>query len=200
MGQRLNIEIVSGEERLANAYYHWSAYTYSAIELTMTALNEYFERENVHETKLQKAVRMLEATGARLTLAEIAMAKEDPKIPEFEFIQAESVDRNDGLLSVTEKGMDDTERYEEGRVSIYLDEKTVDFAVVHIYLKNEYEGTDEEEWYNEISEEADQFDGELMGIPFDQFYGMKRLYHQHPYGIKYADKDYVSDAVVRWVE
>ena len=31
MGQRLNIEIVNGETSLANAYYHWSAYTKSAL-------------------------------------------------------------------------------------------------------------------------------------------------------------------------
>ena len=36
MGQRLNIEIVKGDPDnvLANAYYHWSAYTSSAAQLT----------------------------------------------------------------------------------------------------------------------------------------------------------------------
>lgn len=34
MGQRLNIEIISGDKVLANAYYHWSAYSRIAIELT----------------------------------------------------------------------------------------------------------------------------------------------------------------------
>lgn len=34
MGQRLNIEIVDGNTTLANAYYHWSAFTFPALELT----------------------------------------------------------------------------------------------------------------------------------------------------------------------
>ena len=40
MGQRLNIEIMSGEKVLANAYYHWSAYTASAAELTKIILGD----------------------------------------------------------------------------------------------------------------------------------------------------------------
>lgn len=34
MGQSLNIEIWNNGEVLANAYYHWSAYTESAAKIT----------------------------------------------------------------------------------------------------------------------------------------------------------------------
>ena len=33
MGQRLNIEIKKDSKVLANAYYHWSAYTSSALQM-----------------------------------------------------------------------------------------------------------------------------------------------------------------------
>ena len=35
MGQRLVIHIFNNEEELANAYYHWSAYTDSSIITTL---------------------------------------------------------------------------------------------------------------------------------------------------------------------
>ena len=36
MGERLNIEIVKGKKVLANAYYHWSGFTRTAMETTNT--------------------------------------------------------------------------------------------------------------------------------------------------------------------
>ena len=39
MGQRLNVEIWNNGEVLANAYYHWSAYTESAAHIVDKALN-----------------------------------------------------------------------------------------------------------------------------------------------------------------
>ena len=41
MGQRLNIEIMKGCTILANAYYHWSAYTSSALELCKSIVEQY---------------------------------------------------------------------------------------------------------------------------------------------------------------
>lgn len=45
MGQRLNIEIVNGETSLANCYYHWSAYTSSALGLTRQIIDAYYDSE-----------------------------------------------------------------------------------------------------------------------------------------------------------
>jgi len=41
MGQRLNIEIISNGKCLANAYYHWSAYSDSAIDLAIKIVRKY---------------------------------------------------------------------------------------------------------------------------------------------------------------
>lgn len=41
MGQRLNIEIFNNGQVVVNAYYHWSAYTRSALELTAKVISAY---------------------------------------------------------------------------------------------------------------------------------------------------------------
>ena len=43
MGQRLNIEIWNEGKRLANAYYHWSGYSFSTLYETMKIIKA---REN----------------------------------------------------------------------------------------------------------------------------------------------------------
>ena len=68
MGQRLNIEIRKNDEVLANAYYHWSGYTSSSIELTSEILKNI---DNVNfDNDVVKAVKLLEITGAGLTSSE----------------------------------------------------------------------------------------------------------------------------------
>lgn len=41
MGQRLNIEIKSKGKVVANCYYHWSAYTMSALQLTKEIISNF---------------------------------------------------------------------------------------------------------------------------------------------------------------
>ena len=48
MGQRLNIEIIENGKVLANAYYHWSGYTSSSLELTQEIL-EAIEKINYED-------------------------------------------------------------------------------------------------------------------------------------------------------
>lgn len=70
MGQRLNIEIVKNGEILANAYYHWSGFSNSAINLTEKIIKnfEYIKKYRVEEYIENKdllfAIRLLEETGA----------------------------------------------------------------------------------------------------------------------------------------
>lgn len=72
MGQRLNIEIINNGQVLANAYYHWSAYTLSSLELVAKVLSAYNKisldtSEAVRLAEYQeKAVWALQSTGAGL--------------------------------------------------------------------------------------------------------------------------------------
>jgi hypothetical protein len=132
MGQRLNIEIIKNGETLANAYYHWGAYTSSSLELTKLIIENI---DNIQcEDEVIRAVRLLEFTGALITSEEI---EEMHKRSEKEtFKNAES--RNDGLISITKEGIESTRKWEEGRVEIHLDEEFVDFNVFWKYDKKTY--------------------------------------------------------------
>lgn len=125
MGQRLNIEIKSGEEIIANAYYHWSAYSDSAYELTKIIVNEF---DNVKDMdKFGQAIALLQKTGSGVDNGDFAIAKS--KLPEdFQLIRA--TNRNNGITSISEEGMTETRNWEEGRVTIDLDSKTIDFDVL----------------------------------------------------------------------
>ena len=51
MGQRLNIEIMKNGETIANCYYHWSAYTTSALATAIMVISNYEELLNKEEIK-----------------------------------------------------------------------------------------------------------------------------------------------------
>ena len=123
MGQRLNLEIISKGKPVANAYYHWSGFTSSALGKASAAVLtlKTLEDKNV----LAKAVKALEFTGATLTEEEYeAISKMDTggRI----FVKPEVVNRNAGLIGVTEKSIKDTQEWGEQHIRIDIDKKIVD--------------------------------------------------------------------------
>lgn len=186
MGQRLNIEIIDKNgDAIANCYYHWSAYTVSALELTEQILN--FIKKNkekyIKDGKMDKtlfAVRMLESTGAGLC--------PEADIPAFKKLYPdepykEGTDRNSGLISITEESMDQTRNYEEGKVNIYIDSNMVFFGV--LYELDDYELADIvnedgdmeddeietalKEYKSKLTDIGKDYPFSLEEIPFDKF-------------------------------
>lgn len=139
MGQRLVIQITDNDVNLANAYYHWSAYTGSSAALTKEIL-DIFDHVNKDYTPVQKAVWYLVQTGARFAPDEITnMEKDEIDMEQFKFaFDDKTVNRNDGLLCVTEEGMDNNTSWEEGRVEIDITRKLVHFDVIGTETAEEY--------------------------------------------------------------
>lgn len=142
MRQRLNIQFEmdipnSGEPKvLANAYYHWSGYTSSAYELVkMIADSEYWNVDCTISDPVEKAIRLLEVTGAGLTKDEFTEA-----YPESKYKL--STGRNDGLIAISEAGMLETQNWEEARVTINLSTNMVDIGGV--YYLDEVDEKEEE--------------------------------------------------------
>lgn len=188
MGQRLNIEIKKGDKVLANSYYHWSAYSQSSCEMAIDIANFIKENQQNCEDVLY-AIRILEHTGAGLTdnvltEDEITFAKnfyteegfnkwyERHKHSELKTAQSlfpntefkECNGRNNGLLAITEIGMEETRTWEEGRMTINLDNNSVDFAVVWTYDKEFEQFLEEEGRTKEII--VSDFD--FSNIPFER--------------------------------
>lgn len=103
MGQRLVIEIKEGDTVLANAYYHWSGYTETSLNLLNEVMNKgilnnipiKFSKRN----KQLYAIKLLETTGAKILEEDFKIATLKFPMNEFET----SKNKTDGLIAFSEK-------------------------------------------------------------------------------------------------
>lgn len=174
MGQRLVIHMFDKGKEIANAYYHWSAYTDDAIYTVKKMLNSYEQLKKENPDKRLLAIRLLEKTGAGFPNADMVGAKE--VYPNETF--AISNDRNEGLIAISEDSMEESSRWEEGRVDIYLDSETIEFNVWMEVLIEQYIKDIEdisEERYKEISKkvlnniENIPFEEDIHKVPINKF-------------------------------
>lgn len=191
MGQRLNIEIVNGEKPLANCYYHWSAYTGSALEITRAIIDAYHNSDLT--VGLSMAVSLLEETGGGVNEEErVNINKKPAKYRGIKFKDA--TDRNCGLISVTEHGMEETRRWEEGRVTVDLGNETFCFDVLWAYSVEEYEEEFDEE-YNEPVDKLAKCEYDLSAVPFADIDGLIDFVDDNPDGAV----DEQQDLVYQWI-
>ena len=118
MGQRLNIQIEANNTDtneivvLANCYYHWSGYTSSAMELVKEIVDSGIYNLDILDP-VEKAIRLLEATGAGLCEGELTYTY---NIPKYKV----TTGRNSGLIAISEEGINNIAEWEESRVTINL--------------------------------------------------------------------------------
>lgn len=157
MGQRLNLEFVQGEKVIGNAYYHWCAYTESALYLAKQALARLESiKDESYSTRLRVA-HALHATGAKMTPQEFEWLKADPEttpedrlayVVQYALYQTPA-NRNDGLIGFAPESIADTIQWAEGTVQIDIDTLQINFDVIHFeedeeVLKEDYDMSDEE--------------------------------------------------------
>lgn len=201
MGQRLNIEIVNSTETYANAYYHWSAYSGSAMHLTNDIISWYSEHATEYNNPLLLAIKMLEITGAGVNLIEELRITNDSNARLKEFMPQKSIDRSHGLISITSAGIEETEAWEEGRVTIDIEKEIVFFNVCQVLSAEEYDEYAKEGWATErekllLVDDHNWCDGE--SIPFDRFHELIDIYSKtgsdNPYAFRRPD-----GTVVEWI-
>lgn len=173
MGQRLNVEIIDGNyshpkmmgRTVANAYYHWSGYSESAVEILKEAVKAI---EKIKEKDpLIRAIKVLEATGASLTEEELEKGKD---ILNGYVSTSDVISRNDGFIAVTKEGIEETRSWEEGRIEIHLNPyKSEDFVKFSVFWKqDEAEYRREYAEYGDEIEDAPTVDFNFDKIPFDK--------------------------------
>ena len=163
MGQRLVCTIETNEKKLCNIYFHWSAYTYSALLETKKIIDcIYNHKYETEKELLLRLIRFCEENGGGIRGTE----------DEFEYIQnlypnqtfkTDDYSRDYGLIALSEKGMADLQSWSECDVYINIDTDEVDFCV---YAG--YESLDE--YIRERKSWDDEFDEtELKNIPTFDF-------------------------------
>lgn len=134
MGQRLNIEIVKNKEVIANSYFHWSAYSISAINMVADIISKFnyikkYKVENVKNKDLLLAVRLLESTGAGIEEKNKKQTIKQIGLIDDNIILQECKGRNEGIIDTTKEGIEENRAWEEYRATIDIDKKTVCFEV-----------------------------------------------------------------------
>ncbi len=123
MGQRLIMSIHKdrGEEPIINVYYHWSAYSRSAYCEAQDFINAYdsIKKTGVLETDI---IMALENIGARVKIEDRQYIHEQLGFEPLE----DSLDRNKGLIALSEEQRLTNLDYAEGEIHIYMNDKDID--------------------------------------------------------------------------
>ena len=142
MGQRLNIQIEANDtdtnetKVLANCYYHWSGHTSSAMELVKVIVDSGIYNLDTLDP-VEKAIRLLEETGAGLAEDELT---DNYNTPKYKI----STDRNMGLIAISEEGTNRVAEWEESRVTINLTTGSINMSDMFYDETDEFSRTDRE--------------------------------------------------------
>lgn len=194
MGQRLVIEIKEGDTVLANAYYHWSGYTETSLNL----LNEVMNKGILNNIPIKfskgdeqlYAIKLLETTGAKILEEDFKIATLKFPMNEFET----SKNKTDGLIAFSEKNINKNMDSAEAIISIDLKSRTIDLGGIY-----NYEDLDElQEMANEDEEDLNIaiIDFNITEISFEDFKNrfedIKKLIENHEYIKSKEDEDIIS--------
>lgn len=165
MGQRLVITVQKNEKELAKIYYHWSAYTTSALYEARDLINHLKDNyKNERDLQLD-LIRFVEGRGGCIDGGE--GSKEFNKIQEIfpneDFSSSGS--RNEGLIAITEDGMDDIQRWSEGDLIVDLDDNLIENEVLDYYRDIEQFNEYYEENYT--LDKIPELKNDIDYIPFD---------------------------------
>lgn len=161
MGQRLVVTVNTQGKDLCKMYFHWSAYTTSALYVTKDILECIYNHEDESEREFQlRLIRFCEEYGGGIKNGyDSDEWKHIQSVYPNETFKADGINRNYGLIALSEEGMADLQDWSEGDVCIDLDEEKVYFGVY-----SEYDSL--EEYIEERKEWDDDFKGvELKDIP-----------------------------------
>jgi hypothetical protein len=170
MGQRLTIQIFenkNSEQSIATLYYHWSAYTESALEELKTFYNNYrhyFKIQQIEQKLLQLHPTPFEAVKQYNELDNIVTSiyqavietgggyasnadEAENAINLYSALKTHynpnhSVNRNNGIVAFTEEQQNELYDWSEGNIRLYLDEEEFEFDVY-----TSYEVEDDREYY-----------------------------------------------------
>ena len=187
MGQRLNIEIVKNGKVLANSYYHWGGFSNLAVNLAIQIIREheyiqkYMVEKYIKNKDLLFAIRLLENTGAGLN--NINATRKILKDETMNLKLRECQGRDEGIIGITQKDIEETRYWEEGRVSIDIENKIIDFDVIREYTLKELKDDYDEEEIKELN--IKEIDRNYKNIQFEDIFELKAFIDKSVYKEQY---------------
>ena len=150
MGQRLVVTVKGTGEDLCKMYFHWSAYTISALMEVRDMMAEFPMEINSKEDAIFYFIRYCEEYGGGI---DGGMDSKEwnyitNKYPNYKF-KSENINRNRGLIAISEDGMDEMQSWSEGDIYINLDEMTVHNELFWYY-------DDIDEYNRELADREDE--------------------------------------------
>ena len=146
MGQRLVVTIHNEDKELCKIYYHWSAYSFSALLRTQELIGCIYDHNDETESELLlRLIRFCENNGGGIRADE----------EEFKYIQSlypnetfkkDDYSRNHGLIALSEKGKEDLQYWSEGDIDIHIDEDKIYNGVYDYYETIEDYNKEHSEW------------------------------------------------------
>lgn len=164
MGERLVARVMKDQTQIAAIYYHWSAYTSSALEETGKIVHCLLDKDNpIKDTRL-KLIRFLESNGGGIAGRDLSSVS--AMYPSEVF--TDNVHRNNGIIALTEEEQEYLVCWADGIVDIDVGEQMVynhafNFFTNKAAVKHRYELTDEE-----IEKFYPVHDYNISEIPFNK--------------------------------
>lgn len=154
MGQRLVITIENNQKQLAKIYYHWSAYTGSALYETKKIIDCIYNHKDETESELLlRLIRFCEDNGGGIAGTDDASEhKYIQTLFPNETFKTEDYSRSNGIIALSNKCMDDLQKWSEGDVFINLDTDQADFCVYCGYESLEEYIEERKSWDDEFEE------------------------------------------------
>lgn len=176
MGQRLNIEIIKDGKVQANAYYHWGAWTFEAMDMVKQCIEAKCDPSN----SVHYAIRILESTGAGVN-------PEDAKFIDFALKPCRG--RNNGVISISEEYMECSRNWVDGNVYIDFDKHLVKFEVFNTFNETDFLELVKEQ-YDFSPLDANDYilldKNPCEWQTFEEFYKMTNMIQKHQY-YKFGD-------------
>lgn len=145
MGQRLVVTINNDDREIAKIYYHWSAYSWSALKQVKKIVHCIYNHEDETEKDLLlRLIRFCEMSGGGIDRDEKEVEYIKALYPGEKFKTDGS--RNDGLIALSEEGMASLQNWSEGDVDIYVDKYSIHNTVYSYYETIEEYNEDRKEW------------------------------------------------------
>lgn len=140
MGQRLVVSVYKNKNEASpfmSIYYHWSAYTVTALVESLNIIKSYRERKRSLPFEAALIVS-LETIGARIDPQDSLYIQN--KYPDIKF-DLDNVDRNFGLIALSEERIAQQLQWAEGLANVYLEEEEI-LNDCMIFYENETEYND----------------------------------------------------------